>query len=90
MIAAIFVRININQMSDYSYVFNAHPTFIENMYRQYQADPNAVEDGWRSFFAGFEFAGEGSAEGAAGAYLGGEADSDVLWQYGCGVRSHRE
>jgi 2-oxoglutarate dehydrogenase E1 component len=42
-------------MSDYSYVFNAHPTFIESMYQKYQADPASVEDGWRSFFQGFEF-----------------------------------
>ena len=43
-------------MSDYSYVFNAHPSFIESMYEQYQKDPSSVEDGWRSFFQGFEFA----------------------------------
>ncbi|MEM9822675.1 MAG: 2-oxoglutarate dehydrogenase E1 component, partial [Bacteroidota bacterium] len=47
-------------MSDYSYVFNAHPSFIENMYEQYQKDPNSVEDGWRSFFQGFEFAQNGN------------------------------
>lgn len=43
-------------MKDYSYVFNAHPTFIESMFKQYQADPTSVEDGWRTFFEGFEFA----------------------------------
>ena len=43
-------------MKDYSYVFNAHPSFIESMYLQYQQDPNSVEDGWRTFFQGFEFA----------------------------------
>jgi len=42
-------------MSDYSYVFNAHPSFIEEMYKKYQADPSSVEDGWRSFFQGFDF-----------------------------------
>ncbi len=46
-------------MSDYSYVFNAHPSFIEEMYLKYQKSPDAVEDGWRSFFQGFEF-NEGS------------------------------
>ena len=52
-------------MSDYSYVFNAHPSFIESMYEQYQKDPNSVEDGWRSFFQGFEFAqnGNGNSNG---------------------------
>ncbi len=43
-------------MSDYSYVFNAHPTFIESMYNKYRQDPASVEDGWRTFFQGFEFA----------------------------------
>ncbi len=43
-------------MADYSYVFNAHPTFIESLYEKYQQDPSSVEDGWRTFFQGFEFA----------------------------------
>lgn len=42
-------------MSDYSYVFNAHPSFIDSIYKRYQSDPSSVEDGWRSFFQGFEF-----------------------------------
>lgn len=42
-------------MSDYSYVFNAHPSFIESLYKQYKADPSSVEDGWRAFFSGFDF-----------------------------------
>ncbi len=57
-------------MADYSYVFNAHPTFIDAMYKRYSADPQSVEDGWRSFFEGFEFAsttGEGGKNGVAGA-----------------------
>ncbi len=43
-------------MRDYSYVFNAHPSFIDAMYKKYKSDPNSVEDGWKSFFEGFEFA----------------------------------
>jgi len=65
-------------MSDYSYVFNAHPTFIENMYRQYQADETSVEDGWRSFFAGFEFTGQGS-DAAGSEYLQG---ADATKEFG--------
>ncbi len=46
----------LNKMAnDYSYVFNAHPTFIEEMYTTFQKDPSQVEDGWRAFFQGFEF-----------------------------------
>jgi len=59
-------------MNDYSYVFNAHPTFIENMYRKFQADPTSVEDGWRSFFSGFEFAGSGEgSEATTDSYVDG-------------------
>jgi 2-oxoglutarate dehydrogenase E1 component len=42
-------------MRDYSYVFNAHPSFIESMYHQYRQDPSSVDQGWRLFFDGFEF-----------------------------------
>lgn len=42
-------------MKDYSYVFNAHPAYIDALYQQFKADPQAVEEGWRTFFAGFEF-----------------------------------
>ncbi len=44
-------------MKDYSYVFNAHPSFIESMYKSYQQDSSSVDDGWRLFFDGFEFSG---------------------------------
>lgn len=46
-------------MKDYSYVFNAHPSFIESMYKNYQQDPTSVDDGWRLFFDGFEFSNNG-------------------------------
>ncbi len=61
-------------MSDYSYVFNAHPTFIDTIYKKYQADPASVEDGWRSFFQGFEFGStngyETTSNGAVAAVSG--------------------
>lgn len=49
---------------DYSFLANAHPAYIENLYKQYQADPMTVADGWREFFLGFDYAlknGEASA-----------------------------
>ena len=54
MIFASYIEDNI-AMSDYSYVFNAHPSFIDAMYKRYISDPSSVEDGWRSFFQGFDF-----------------------------------
>ncbi len=55
-------------MKDYSYIFNAHPSYIETMYREYQADPQQVDAGWRTFFEGFDFAVQqnGHAEEMAG------------------------
>ncbi len=43
-------------MDNYSYLSNAHPDAIEDLYRQFLADPESVEYGWRKFFEGFEFA----------------------------------
>ncbi|HRX30119.1 MAG TPA: 2-oxoglutarate dehydrogenase E1 component [Saprospiraceae bacterium] len=49
-------------MKDYSYVFNAHPSYIEKIYSEYKVDPAAVEDGWRLFFEGFDFASSSNGE----------------------------
>lgn len=49
-------------MKDYSYVFNAHPSFIESMYQSYMKDPISIEQEWRLFFEGFDFASAGTVE----------------------------
>jgi 2-oxoglutarate dehydrogenase E1 component len=49
-------------MKDYSYVFNAHPQYIDEIYQRYLEDPQNVEPGWRTFFEGFEFANNGAAQ----------------------------
>ena len=71
-------------MKNYSYVFNAHPSFIDEMYKKYSSEPTSVEEGWRVFFEGFEFGdtnGHGesgiSANGASAAVLG-----DALKEFG--------
>ncbi|MEP6647326.1 MAG: thiamine pyrophosphate-dependent enzyme, partial [Saprospiraceae bacterium] len=43
-------------MNDYSHVFNAHPQYIEALYKSFQKDPTSIDQGWRVFFEGFEFA----------------------------------
>nr|HMU02676.1 2-oxoglutarate dehydrogenase E1 component [Saprospiraceae bacterium] len=57
-------------MKDYSYIFNAHPAYIESIYQNYQQDPTSVDEGWRVFFDGFEFSANGhsnaDAEGQSG------------------------
>lgn len=41
--------------SNYSYLSNAHPEYIDAQYELYRNDPESVDFGWRKFFEGFEF-----------------------------------
>lgn len=50
---------------DYSFISNAHPTYIENLYQQYHQDPHSVADGWKEFFAGFDYASNNELTDAA-------------------------
>ncbi len=43
-------------MDKLSYLNNAHPDYIDSLYKDYQKDPESVDAGWRKFFEGFEFA----------------------------------
>lgn len=43
-------------MADYSYLSNADPNALEALYQQFKQDPASVDEGWKKFFEGFEFA----------------------------------
>jgi len=43
-------------MDKHSYLSNANGEVIEDLYNQYLVNKNDVEEGWRKFFDGFEFA----------------------------------
>ncbi len=43
-------------MKDFSYITNAHPSFIENLYNDFIKDPNTVDPEMKNFFEGFDFA----------------------------------
>ncbi|MFT4093102.1 MAG: 2-oxoglutarate dehydrogenase E1 component [Niabella sp.] len=47
-------------MKDFSYITNSSPAFIENMYKEFVADPDSVDVELRKFFEGFDFAVAGS------------------------------
>jgi 2-oxoglutarate dehydrogenase E1 component len=47
-------------MTDFSFIANAHPTYIENLYEQYQHNPQTVEQSWAAFFKGFEYGHDGN------------------------------
>lgn len=43
-------------MEDLSYIYHAHPQYVESLYQDYLDNPESVEVGWRKFFEGFDFA----------------------------------
>ena len=43
-------------MDKFSFVGNADPTVLEEYYQKYLEDPSSMENGWRKFFEGFDFA----------------------------------
>ncbi len=45
-------------MDKYSFLGAVHSNMIEMMYNQYIQNPDSVDEGWRSFFQGFDFAKE--------------------------------
>ncbi len=43
-------------MDKFSYLSNATPEAIDALYQQFLATPDSLEEGWKKFFEGFEFA----------------------------------
>jgi len=39
----------------FSYISNADPAYIDNLYKSYKKDPQSVDKEWQKFFEGFEF-----------------------------------
>ncbi len=56
-------------MSDYSYVHNAHPEYIDSLYNRFKSSPGDVEEGWRTFFEGFEFGQNGDGAVASDSHV---------------------
>ena len=49
-------------MDKFSFLGAIHTNQIESLYEMYMEDPLSVEDSWRSFFSGFDFAKETYSE----------------------------
>ena len=43
-------------MNNFSYIANAEPGYIESLYETYKKDPSTVDEEWKKFFEGFDFA----------------------------------
>lgn len=67
-------------MSDFSFIANAHPAYIDSLYEQYQNNPEQVEGSWASFFKGFDYAhaNNGHSNGSAAAKSNGVTPSAVF------------
>ncbi len=69
-------------MTDYSFIANAHPSYIDSLYEQYQDNPDGLDESWRLFFRGFDY-GFGNTKNRGGAANGasiapGQVDFDEL------------
>jgi len=49
-------------MKNFSYLSNAHPEYIENLYKQYRENPDSVDTEFRKFFDGFDYAIDNDAD----------------------------
>jgi 2-oxoglutarate dehydrogenase E1 component len=43
-------------MDNYTYLSNATPEYLENLYRDFKTNPTSVDTDFRKFFEGFDFA----------------------------------
>lgn len=43
-------------MKDFQYITNSSPSYIENLYKDFTANPESVDQEFRKFFEGFDFA----------------------------------
>ncbi len=49
-------------MKDFSYIFNANPSYIDSIYSKYIQNPTEVDQEWRLFFEGFEFGNKNGSD----------------------------
>ncbi len=43
-------------MDKFSYISNATPQYIDSLYRDYKVNPTSIDEEWKKFFEGFDFA----------------------------------
>jgi 2-oxoglutarate dehydrogenase E1 component len=65
-------------MDKYSYLSSADPAVIESMYDQFRNDPESVDNSWRKFFEGFEFAKQHYGDKSADRYDGSLDEFKVI------------
>ncbi|MEP7267902.1 MAG: 2-oxoglutarate dehydrogenase E1 component, partial [Saprospiraceae bacterium] len=63
-------------MQDFSAVFNATPEYIDSLYKTYLQNGNQLDESWKAFFKGFEFADKSNI-GHAGNGAVGSASPEI-------------
>ncbi|HCX75322.1 MAG TPA: 2-oxoglutarate dehydrogenase E1 component, partial [Algoriphagus sp.] len=53
-------------MDKFSYIANAHVSYIDELYNSYKQDPESIDPSWKEFFDGFDFALTNYGEGENG------------------------
>jgi 2-oxoglutarate dehydrogenase E1 component len=51
-----FNQFNIHLMKDFSFITHSHPSAIEDLYHSFITNPDSVDQEYRKFFEGFDFA----------------------------------
>ncbi|WPR74360.1 2-oxoglutarate dehydrogenase E1 component [Algoriphagus sp. NG3] len=60
-------------MDKFSYIANAHVSYIDELYSTYKSDPESIDPSWKEFFDGFDFALTNYGEEVNGAATNGKA-----------------
>lgn len=58
-------------MDKYSYISNADVGYIDDLYKKFKTDPEAIDESWKKFFEGFEFSQSHYGETGAGSLSNG-------------------
>jgi len=43
-------------MKDFSFIYNADPSYVDTIYKEYLRNPESIDSSWKEFFKGFDFA----------------------------------
>ena len=68
-------------MDKYSYIANAHGSYVEELYRAYKENPASVDVSWQKFFEGFDFSDAYNGNGSVknnGQINAGPVDADKV------------
>lgn len=64
-------------MDKYSYISNAHTSYIDELYKTYKQNPASVDPSWQKFFEGFEFSLTHAGENGQSVAGAGISDKEV-------------